>query len=264
MKLLYKLISIFLKIFDLKLVRASSDINYIVPKRLTYISIEEYFNDFCNYSRSKYGQEWLVFKLLGEKKNDGYFVEIGAADGIHSSNTYFLENVLNWRGILVEPAKKWHEKLRINRKNIVESDCIHSESNENLIFCETLETGGSYISDHHEINKHKKIQNEYSIKAITLNDLFAKHSSPKRINFLSLDTEGNEYEILKNYDFADRIFDILCIETNYDEDKKNLLTNLLNKNNYHLLNLPENITKNDTWFINKDVEIDLNIKSILS
>ena len=55
----------------------------------------------------------LLCKKSGKKN---FFVEFGATNGITHSNTYMLEKELNWDGILVEPARIWHEELIMNRK----------------------------------------------------------------------------------------------------------------------------------------------------
>ena len=66
-------------------------------------------------SKSQLRQDLFVLSELNFKVG-GYFVEFGATNGIDLSNTYFLEEKFSWRGILVEPAKIWHQELSENRK----------------------------------------------------------------------------------------------------------------------------------------------------
>ena len=61
-------------------------------------------------SRSQLGQELKVIKFYNSKKN-GYFIEIGASDGIELSNTYLLETQYEWKGICCEPIPSRFEKL---------------------------------------------------------------------------------------------------------------------------------------------------------
>ena len=65
-------------------------------------------------SQSQNSQEVFVayqLKLWNSTREGRYFIEFGAADGIYLSNTYLLESVFNWRGLLVEPARVWRRGL---------------------------------------------------------------------------------------------------------------------------------------------------------
>ena len=88
-------------------------------------------------SRSQLRQDLFVQSQLNFKKK-GFFVEFGAADGFTSSNTYILEKIFKWKGIISEPAKIFHKKLTLNRHCIIEKKIIWKESNQNLQFKETL------------------------------------------------------------------------------------------------------------------------------
>ena len=61
-----------------------------------------------------YSQEEQDPKVLShyKLKKEGYFLEIGASDGIKFSNTYVLEKKYNWGGICVEPIKEDYDKSR--------------------------------------------------------------------------------------------------------------------------------------------------------
>ena len=73
-------------------------------------------------SRSQFKQD--VFALMVNKfREGGYFVEFGATNGYDISNTYILEKQFGWQGILVEPAKMWHENLIKNREMRLFSTC---------------------------------------------------------------------------------------------------------------------------------------------
>ena len=74
-------------------------------------------------------QDLLVLFLLNEKQ-DGYFVEFGAMDGITLSNTFLLESKYGWRGIAAEPARCWHQELRRNRACSVDYRCVWSKSGD--------------------------------------------------------------------------------------------------------------------------------------
>jgi hypothetical protein len=67
---------------------------------------------------SQLEQDLNVLKFYNNKKN-GYFIEIGASDGINLSNTYLLETQYGWKGICVEPLPSKTEVLKKNRPNSV-------------------------------------------------------------------------------------------------------------------------------------------------
>jgi hypothetical protein len=68
------------------------------------------------YKRTKaqLRQDLFVLSQLNFKEH-GFFVELGATNGIDWSNTYLMEKELGWTGILAEPAKCWHKELWKNR-----------------------------------------------------------------------------------------------------------------------------------------------------
>jgi FkbM family methyltransferase len=182
-------------------------------------------------------------------KNDGYFVEFGCCDGIHLSNTYLLEKYFNWRGIVCEPAKKFANELKRNRKCFVETQCVYSESNINLLFNESNSGELSSLSKFLPNDKFIKLRKNnvsYEVKTISLNDLLDKYKAPKIFEYLSIDTEGSEYEILKTFNFKNYIPKIITVEHNFDTEKRELIKNLLIKNNY--TRVFENISGWDDWY----------------
>ena len=91
----------------------------------------------------------------------------------------------------------------------------------------------------------------YRVETISLNDLLQKYNCSKIFDYLSIDTEGTEYEIIKNLDFDKFKPKIITIEHNYNEAERNKIYNLLTKNNY--LRVIEEISCWDDWYVNKDL-----------
>lgn len=216
------------------------------------IELKDYYlhdiiDNFYN-SKSQLKQDLFVLSQLGFKKN-GYFVEFGATNGVDLSNTYLLEKNFDWSGILAEPAKCWHEDLFINRKCFIETACVYSESNLVLDFNQVenaeLSTIGKYSEiDFHKV-KRKKLIN-YNVNTISLIDMLKKYDAPKNIDYLSIDTEGSEYEILKNFDFSEYSFKIITCEHNFTPMRDEIYR-LLTKNGYDRV-LSE-ISMFDDWYI---------------
>ena len=188
-------------------------------------------------SYSQLNQDINVLKFYNNK-TDGYFVEIGASDGIKISNTYLLEKEYNWKGICIEPIQEEYEKLVNNRKCICENISVYSSSNLELEFAichENSLLSGLYSHiDHHKntVDNNKKIFNS---KTKTLTDILDINKSPKFIEYLSIDTEGSELEILKGIDFNKYMFGIIDIEHNYIEPRRTEIKELLFNNNYDYL-----------------------------
>jgi FkbM family methyltransferase len=193
-------------------------------------------------SKSQFAQDLNVVKFYNKKQN-GYFIEIGASDGIGFSNTYLLETEYNWKGICVEPSPKQYAELVKNRPN---SSCcdnpVFSTSGQIVQFdiansCNHLSGISEYIDCYKNLVELDKTT--IQLTTISLNDLLKKYNAPTFIEYLSLDTEGSEYEILKSTDFNTYIFGIIHVEHNYQEPRRTQIRKLLLANGY--IYLGENI-----------------------
>lgn len=199
-------------------------------------------------STSQLRQDLFVLSELNFKKN-GYFVEFGATNGVDLSNTYLMEKEFGWTGILSEPANYWHKKLKNNRNAHIETRCIWRNSDSILNFNETntkeLSTINFY-SDfdlHHEERKNGK---SYDVKTISLNDLLIKYNAPKEIDYLSIDTEGSEFEILSHFDFSRHHFNVITCEHNFTPMREKIFC-LLSSNGY--VRKFQELSKFDDWYV---------------
>tara|TARA_B100000787_G_scaffold53982_1_gene39198 strand:- start:346 stop:1155 length:810 start_codon:yes stop_codon:yes gene_type:complete len=219
-------------------------------KIMSYALLEKKTDKLATFSKSQYGQDWFAEALIGQKIAEGFFVEFGAINGIQNSNSYYFEKVLKWNGIVAEPAKKWHKELYQNRNCIIEKRCIYNSSGKMLEFIETGKwPGGNTLSFHKDDDGTKrKISDSYLVETILLNDMLEFHGAPKYIDFISIDTEGSEFEILDNFDFDKTKFGLILVEHNHIDSKKNSIRSLLEKNGYKHLNMSEEISKVDDWF----------------
>ena len=134
-------------------------------------------------------------------KDPGYFLDVGAHDGVTYSNTLLLEKH-GWDGILFEPQPKMCKKIKRNRKVRLIESAVYSKSNLILEFAvsDTL-LGG--IARHRtvytaDLEKSKR----YNVKTTTLAQELERASSPKIIQYMSLDVEGAELEVLKGMDWS--------------------------------------------------------------
>jgi FkbM family methyltransferase len=186
-------------------------------------------------SFSQFCQDLHVLNFYNLKKN-GYFIEIGASDGIEISNTYLLEKSYEWTGICVEPIPYRFDDLIKNRtKSFCCNNAVYKESNMHVDFDIANNGDGiSGISD--KIDCHKKAvdANKTTIKVetISFNDLLKKYNAPYYIDYLSLDTEGSELDILQSVDLNEYIFGLIDVEHNFVEPRRRQIYELLTSNGY--------------------------------
>lgn len=108
---------------------------------------------------SQLGQE--IFALVENNfKQDGYFVEFGATNGIELSNTYLLEKEFGWSGIVAKPGKIWHQELQKKRDCHIDLQCVWDQSGKVLSFHESdmavLSTLDSYTTME-DANKNNRL-----------------------------------------------------------------------------------------------------------
>lgn len=245
--LLKKLINSFIKKFKKKPLL----IHYVDQKNITK------FIKYSKISPSQLGQDIFVLEKLNYIKK-GFFVEFGVCDGIKLSNTYLLEKEFNWSGIVAEPSIIHKDILKKNRRCHIENKCVFSESGKVLYFTETKMTELSFLNKHppndqkihNELAKERKNGLTYKVETISLNDLLQKYSCPKIFEYLSIDTEGTEYEIIKNLNFNRFLPKIITIEHNNDKIIRDKIFNLLTK--YKYARTLKNVSHWDDWYIHDD------------
>lgn len=181
-------------------------------------------------------------------------MEFGVVDGIMLSNTYTLEKNYSWTGIVAEPNPMHHEALYKNRSCNISTKCVYTESNRVLTF---LDVGSSNDAEHalssleefakcdsHAVTRLNQ-NNKIEVETITLVDLLAQFNAPKHIDYLSLDTEGGEYDILRTFNWD--LYDISCItvEHNYTPQRQ-LIYELLTSLGYR--RVQEANSRWDDWY----------------
>jgi len=205
----------------------------------------KYFEMSNELSRSQLQQDLNVIEFYKSKKN-GYFVEIGAFDGIGLSNTYMLEKYYDWKGICVEPIPSEFNKLVKNRSALCYNKAVYGVSNTKMTFAikgfgpcsglvESLDKSIVVNNVVHERGIHHDLQEVIEVDTITFTDLLNNANAPNFIEYLSLDTEGSELTILNSLDFNKYTFGVIDVEHNYVEPRRTLIRNLLEKNNYSFI-----------------------------
>lgn len=179
-------------------------------------------------STSQFGQDIHVLHTIYKNKPTGYFIEVGAYNGIESSNTYILEQ-LGWKGICVECNPKYYNELVNNRKTINFPYAVYTRNNDTMDFFDSGGYAGLVVT-----NKHLHIVNDPIIKVQTktLPSILDEANAPNFIEYLSLDTEGSEFDILSTHDFEKYKFGYICVEHNRVEPNRTNIRTLLESKGY--------------------------------
>ena len=198
---------------------------------------------------SQSGQDKIIKNSFFRSKKNGYFVEIGAFDGVLGSNCIHFEKSMNWEGLAIEPSKIQFEKLSKNRNCKVLNKAI-SSTEKDVEFIEVIEglTQMSGIDDDNysakliiENNKKNKF-NKNKMKTST----FEKSILTKEIDYLSIDIEGAELDVLKSINFQEYIIKVISVENNNPE--KINFNSFLKENNFSFF---DRVGQDEIFYNNK-------------
>jgi FkbM family methyltransferase len=212
------------------------------------LTLEQVFK-LLKKSKSQLGQDFLALSMAG-LDHKGFFVEFGATNGIDLSNTFLLEKEYGWSGILCEPARNWHDSLKRARGVSLDFRCVYSSTGKSVQFSEVsngeLSTISAFANKDGHSPSRRNLMKQYEVETVSLFDLLRQHQAPEFVDFLSIDTEGSEYEILKDFDFSSYLFGLIAVEHNYTKNQA-LIQKLLTSNGYQQI-FPE-LSGFDDWFI---------------
>jgi FkbM family methyltransferase len=184
----------------------------------------------------------------------GFYVEFGATNGLDLSNTYLLESKYQWSGILAEPGRNWHRDLAANRMATIDHRAVTSKTGDTRNFLEAQEGEYSTLQEYSSMGLHQHTRSnahQYLVETVSLNDLLQQHKSPRRIQLISIDTEGSELEILECFDFSRYQVELFFIEHNYSSNQVKI-DNLLESKGFK--NFLPSVSQFDGWYINREIE----------
>ena len=201
---------------------------------------------------SQKGQDYWVINEIYPGKRNGFFLEMGATNGVYVSNTLVLERDYGWKGICVEPSPLFFGELQKNRSCLCVNKCVDEVEGE-VEFLLAGEVGG--IIDHETDNSYEKRSSKIEdlreqgkvikIETVTLENLLDECNAPKVIDYFSLDVEGAETRVLRNFDFSKYIFNAMTIERPTSE-----LNHLLFDNGYVFVKN----ARYDTFYVHETFE----------
>jgi FkbM family methyltransferase len=174
-----------------------------------------------------------------DKKQNGKYIELGALDGQLHSNTLFFEKEYNWSGILIEPNPIEFKKLSLNRSNLnyLFNELI-SNTEEELDFYIDIDLPAVSGVKIDIPEKHKNVWFKHNetlkIKPKKLTDII-KQTNITYFDYMSLDCEGHELDVLESWDFSIPIYIIIIEMSNYNLEKENKIYEIMKHNNYKIL-----------------------------
>jgi FkbM family methyltransferase len=182
---------------------------------------------------SQIGQDKWVHSVLGDKSN-GFFIELGACDGLYYSNTLFFERTLGWNGICIEPNDNYIQELRTNRKCIISNSLVYSKEGVEVEFSQ-CKAVSSIVDENVGPFTNSNAENCVKKVTTTLSAILQSSNAPAVMDYLSLDVEGQEYNILSTFPFDTYKFRCITVEHNaphIGNEQQMLIRGLLEKNGY--------------------------------
>ncbi len=195
---------------------------------------------------SQQGEDKDLFKEYFRKKRKGFFIELGAMDGITYSNTKFFEDTLGWTGILIEPVREYYEQLVKNRSKCFNYNCAVGKHNT-VTFIGRSATAGmvhTMASGFREAWYGQGSQEEWAINCRPLSEII-RETGLNAFDFLSLDVEGGELEVLQSIDWSKTRIRLVLIELDgWNEEKDSACRRLLKEQGFEFR---KRIGDNDLW-----------------
>ena len=219
-----------------------SKTNHLIKKLFLYYNI--YIRNFKFFFKSsQFGEDKKIIKLL-KKIKKGTYLDVGCFHPTRQNNTYLLYK-MGWSGMNIDLNPLTIDLFNIARpKDINVCAAISKKKGtQNLFFDHELSTLNT-ININHTLFLKKAFGNiklkKKKIKTTTLNSILIKNNI-KTVDFMNIDIEGNELDVLKTLNFKKIDIKVICIEiVNYNDYSKSIqiskneIFKILKKNNYHL------------------------------
>ncbi|PCI75642.1 hypothetical protein COB21_05430 [Candidatus Aerophobetes bacterium] len=192
--------------------------------------MKNFLTSLYRHTKKYHGQflqdEYTNTHFFKNKKN-GVFLDIGAHLPIEWNNTYFFENKLQWKGLCIDPNPVMFKKLTKSRA----CPCLNvavvpsGTGYQKFLQLDKLSGLSGLIDNYGEedtsrIDKESKLHNEQQntidVKTLSINQII-NHYGLFHIDFLSLDIEGGELDILKAIDFNQSFIDVIAVENNWED-----------------------------------------------
>jgi FkbM family methyltransferase len=161
------------------------------------------------------GQDYWVIGEVFDEKRGGYFVDVGAHDGLELSNTFLLEKRYGWNGVCVEANPETFERLTANRSAECVNACLADKPGTVQFSMNAMHSGIVGVTD-------EELGEVVNVEAQTLDNVLEACNAPSRIDYLSVDVEGAEDQVFAGFDLESRDVTCLTVERPSDDLRKRL------------------------------------------
>jgi FkbM family methyltransferase len=228
----WKVCHIFFQCSDVKYLTCAT--SAILRQVLRYLmGLVQFLRRKASRLRHRYGtQRYFALANLDIKLEEhlnfdgGFFIEAGANDGMTQSNTLYFELHRNWKGMLIEPIPELaHRCSLLRNRSIVENVALGSFAQRgtslDMTYCNLMSIADGALPTEADFQKHvasgaamQRLEPyRLTVPCVPLSDLLDKHGIEK-IDFLSLDVEGYEPNVLSGIDFLRHKPRFILIEAN--------------------------------------------------
>ena len=161
-------------------------------------------------SYAQWGEDKLVWDYF-HRKARGFFVEVGANDPAILSQTYLLEQN-GWEGILVEPQAFCCERLRHlrQRSKVFQVACGAPEQKGKAVLRVAKHNDRSTLATQ-VLNEKVEFTHSVEVDMTTLDEIVAQSGKP-RLDFLSIDVEGAELDVLRGFTLSKHQPGLIIVE----------------------------------------------------
>lgn len=165
---------------------------------------------------SQFKQDYYFYtKHFNKLKRPGIYLDVAANDPFHYSNSFFMDRCLGWKGICVEGNPVYHEKLYRERSCHVVPTCVGRHDGEHVMFALGGGSGGvvgkTFKNDEHFAKQNMTVATIRE-RCTTMRTVLSRNNI-FRADFLSLDVEGHELEVLNGFDWESVKINVVSIET---------------------------------------------------
>jgi len=212
----------------------------IIPKRYKILISQDAF-PYRNNSYSQEGEDLIIDKLLGYKKN-GFYIDIGAHHPMKYSNTFIFYK-RGWNGINIDAMpKSMNEFNKIRKRDINIEVAISDNEDKNFFYIfnepafNTLNKKEAFLKDNKNVDK---IIETIEVKTEKLETILNQCLVNQEIDFMSVDTEGNDLNVLKSNNWEKYRPQLIMVEDlkfkNIEEYNQSEIYNYMKSLNYSIV-----------------------------
>lgn len=202
-------------------------------------------------SFSQCGQDYIVNRLFSSiAQNDVsrrfYYIDLAANDAEEGSNTFILDRRANWSGICIEPNPVYWESLVLKRSCALYGSAVSNTDSQTLMFHFDGALGGLMGAEFNRATDNRKGR---PVGTLSLTTILRRENAPRVIDYLSLDVEGAEWNIMRDFPFDSYSFRVLSVERPPPQ-----LRELLARHEYKFIGFPGRSFGEELWFSQKFME----------